>query len=133
MGEKEHWVKIDGTLVKVDDQELPDTFMSKHKDNEPLINWITQEEGFLRKPTDLGDGKITLGSGLTDPKWHKQYRQKGNVWSQEDNRNAVKEEIEEREKRLSKFFPNWNKLPKESQEALLSYKYNYNHYCPVKF
>lgn len=28
-----------------------------------------ENEGFLSSPTDIGDGKITIGSGLTDPKW----------------------------------------------------------------
>lgn len=95
-------------------------------DYKGLIDFIIKEEGFLKKPTDIGDGKITLGSGLTDPKWHKLYKERGNKWSAEDNRKAVEEEVKTREKYLSDSFPNWGLLPKKAQEALIAYNYNYN-------
>lgn len=90
-----------------------------------LIDRVIQEEGFLAKPTNIGDGKITLGSGLTASKWHKLYNQKGE-WTEEDNQKAVAEELEARRKWAEKDVPNWDKLPQDSQNALLSYKYNFD-------
>ena len=43
----------------------------KTRDYNSLADFIIQEEVFLDKPTNIGDGKITLGFGLTDPKWHR--------------------------------------------------------------
>ena len=122
MGENEKYVMIDGLLVKVPKVENS----SATAVTPSLVDWVIQEEGFNETPTNIGDGKITLGSGLTDPKWHKLYRSKGNKWSQEDNRNAVTEELNNREIRLKKHFPNWDNLTPSAKEALLSYKYNYN-------
>lgn len=91
-----------------------------------LVDWIIREEGFNTKPEDIGDGKMTLGSGLTDPKWHALYKKKGNKWSEEDNRRAVAEEVANRRKWAERTIPNWEALPDSSQKALLSYKYNYD-------
>lgn len=90
-----------------------------------IIDWIINEEGFNSKPENIGDGKITLGSGLTNPKWLKMYEEKG-VWTPEDNRTAVTEEVENRRKWSEENVPNWIELPTDSQNALLSYKYNYD-------
>lgn len=90
-----------------------------------IIDWIINEEGFNSKPENIGDGKITLGSGLTNSKWHKIYNKKG-TWTAEDNRTAVAEEVENRRKWAEQNIPNWSELPSDSQNALLSYKYNYN-------
>lgn len=90
-----------------------------------IIDWIIGEEGFNSKPENIGDGKITLGSGLTNSKWHKIYNKKG-TWTAEDNRAAVAEEVENRRRWAEQNIPNWTELPKDSQNALLSYKYNYN-------
>lgn len=102
---------------------LFDTSGSKDDD---LVNWIIKEEGFSAKPENIGDGKITLGSGLTNPKWHQLYKKRGNKWSASDNRRAVKEEVANRRRWAEKNIPNWNYLPDSSQKALLSYKYNYD-------
>ena len=91
-----------------------------------VAKYLVRKEGFLAKPTDIGDGKITLGSGLTDPKWRKLYRERGNVWSKEDNWNAVMEEVANRRAWAEEHVPNWNLLPEMSQDAMLSYKYNYD-------
>lgn len=90
-----------------------------------IVDWIIGEEGFLSKPQDIGDGKMTIGSGLTASKWRNIYNKKG-TWTEEDNRKAVSEEIETRRKWAEKNVPNWNVLPEDSQNALLSYKYNYD-------
>lgn len=45
--------------------------------DDDLIDWIIREEGFLTTPQNIGDGKITLGSGLTAQKWHDLYRKHG--------------------------------------------------------
>ena len=90
-----------------------------------LIDFVIQKEGFNETPTDIGDGKITIGSGLTAKKWIDLYNQKG-VWSKEDNRAAVTEELQNRLKWAQETVPNWNKLNKNQQDALLSYKYNYD-------
>lgn len=94
------------------------------KDNS-IVDWIINEEGFNSKPENIGDGKITLGSGLTNSKWHKIYNKKG-TWTAEDNRAAVAEEVENRRRWAEQNVPNWTELPADSQNALLSYKYNYN-------
>ena len=94
-------------------------------DNE-VVDYLIKKEGFLTKPTNIGDGKITLGSGLTDPKWVALYRQRGNKWSEQDNRRAVLEEVVKRRKWAAENIPNWNLLPEASQDSLLSYKYNYD-------
>ena len=91
-----------------------------------LVDWIIREEGFNKKPEDIGDGKMTLGSGLTSKKWHDLYRKRGNKWSAEDNRMAVAEEVANRRRWAEKTIPNWEALPDSSQKALLSYKYNYD-------
>lgn len=90
-----------------------------------IVDWIINEEGFNSKPENIGDGKITLGSGLTSSKWHKIYNKKG-TWTAEDNRAAVAEEVENRRRWAEQNIPNWSELPADSQNALLSYKYNYN-------
>ena len=79
--------------------------------DENLVDSLLKWEGFLPHPKDIGDGKITLGSGLTDPRWHRLYRERGNVWSKEDNRNAVAVEVAKRRKILEGLF--------------ISYYYNY--------
>ena len=94
--------------------------------DDDLIDWIIREEGFLTTPQNIGDGKITLGSGLTAQKWHDLYRKNGNKWSKDDNRRAVAEEVALRRKWAEKSIPHWNALPESSQKALLSYKYNYD-------
>ena len=91
-----------------------------------VVDRIIKEEGFNTKPEDIGDGKITLGSGLTAKKWHDLYKQRGNKWSAADNRMAVAEEVANRRKWAERNIPNWFKLPDSSQKALLSYKYNYD-------
>ena len=91
-----------------------------------LVDWIIKEEGFIPKPTDIGDGMMTLGSGLTSSKWHDLYKKRGNKWSAEDNRMAVAEEVANRRRWAEKNVPNWDSLPESSQKALLSYKYNYD-------
>lgn len=90
-----------------------------------IVDWIIGEEGFNSRPENIGDGKITLGSGLTNSKWHKIYNKKG-TWTAEDNRAAVAEEVENRRRWAEQNVPNWTELPADSQNALLSYKYNYN-------
>jgi len=93
--------------------------------NDELIDWVIREEGFLNKPTDIGDGKVTIGSGLTDPKWIDKYKKKG-YWSKEDNRKAVAEELQKRRDWAEDTLPNWDTLPLNAKRAMLSYKYNYD-------
>lgn len=94
--------------------------------NNEILNYLLIKEDFLPEPTDIGDGKITIGSGLTDSKWLDLYRKRGNKWSKEDNRKAVLEEIQKRRLWAEQNVPHWNILPEPSQDALLSYRYNYN-------
>ena len=94
--------------------------------NNEILNYLLIKEDFLPEPTDLGDGKITIGSGLTDSKWIDLYKKRGNKWSKEDNRKAVLEEIQKRRLWAEQNVPHWNNLPESSQDALLSYRYNYN-------
>ena len=91
-----------------------------------LLDRVTQEEGFEPHPVDIGDGKMTLGSGLTSKEWRDLYEKRGRKWSQEDNRRAVQTELMRREQWAEKNVPNWNILPDSSKKALLSYKYNYD-------
>lgn len=94
--------------------------------NKELVRRVQKEEGFTSYPKDIGDGKLTLGSGLTGEKWRKLYQQRGNVWSKEDDTQAVAEELTNHYNWATKNVPNFNSLPKSAQQALLSYKYNYN-------
>lgn len=94
--------------------------------NNEILNYLLIKEDFLPEPTDIGDGKMTIGSGLTDSKWLDLYRKRGNKWSKEDNRKAVLEEIQKRRLWAEQNVPHWNSLPESSQDALLSYRYNYN-------
>ncbi len=96
------------------------------KSDDDLIDRIIQEEGFSKKPEDIGDGEMTLGSGLTAKKWRDLYAKRGNKWSAADNRRAVAEEVANRRRWAERNIPNWEKLPDSSQKALLSYKYNYD-------
>ena len=102
------------------------TSKNKYQEDADLIDFVISKEGFLNNPQDIGDGKITLGSGLTDPRWHALYKKRGNVWSKEDNRMAVSDELSKRRTWAEKNFPNWNDIHPDSQKALLSYKYNYD-------
>ena len=115
---------VDGKLIAVPSEKKKQPKPSVVDDE--LIDWVIREEGFLENPRDIGDGKITLGSGLTAQKWRDLYKQRGNKWSKEDNRKAVKEELEIRNKWAEDNIPNWGLLPSGAQKALLSYKYNYN-------
>ena len=94
--------------------------------NDTLIDWVIKEEGFLDKPTNIGDGKITLGSGLTAQQWRDKYRKNGNKWTKQDNRAAVREELESRKRWAEDTIPNWENLPDDTKRAMLSYKYNYD-------
>lgn len=113
-----------GTSTNTQNLKNPATYHSVV--NPFLIDFVIKEEGFLDKPTNIGDGKITIGSGLTDPKWIAKYRRNGNKWTTEDNLKAVEEELLTREAELRKLVPNWDNLPDSSKQGLLSYKYNYN-------
>lgn len=94
--------------------------------DDDLVDWIIREEGFIANPRNIGDGKMTLGSGLTAKKWHDQYKRNGNKWTSSDNRRAVREEVANRRRWAERNIPNWDSLPSSSQKALLSYKYNYD-------
>ena len=104
----------------------PKTFAGGGFTDADVVDWLIQEEGFNKKPENIGDGKITLGSGLTSTKWHNLYKKRGNKWSAADNRRAVTEEVANRRKWAEKNIPHWDTLPESSQKALLSYKYNYD-------
>lgn len=93
--------------------------------DEDVVDWIIREEGFSPSPVDIGDGKTTLGSGLTDKKWIDQYNKSG-MWTPEQNKRAVREEVANRRRWAEKAIPNWDSLPASSQKALLSYKYNFD-------
>lgn len=115
------FMKIDGRLVWVP------TFDRASINNNDAIDFIIREEGFLKEPTALGDGKITIGSGLTDPKWIDLYKARGNKWSAEDNKKAVAEEVQKRREWSENNIPNWHSFSPNAQNALLSYRYNYNY------
>ena len=94
-------------------------------DDTDVIDSLRNWEGFIPHPRDIGDGVLTLGSGLTNPKWIKQYIAQGNTWSEKDNRKAMIEEVAGRRKRLEELVPRWNEYPEDFQKALISYYYNY--------
>ncbi len=90
---------------------------------EDFVDAVIKEEGFLSKPKDIGDGKTTIGSGLTAQKWIDQYNKKG-VWSAADNRTAVKEELNNTAKYLRQLFPNYDQLPESAKHVLMDIGYN---------
>lgn len=85
-----------------------------------IADLIIGFEGFLPHAKDIGDGKITIGSGLTNPK----YTRFGTI-TPEQNRRFVLEEIAARKARLSRNVPGWNTLPGSAKAALLSYDYGW--------
>lgn len=101
------------------DAMLPRFTGGKNPDDE-LADMIIGFEGFLPTPKDIGDGKMTIGSGLTADKWVN----KGRI-SQEENRQAVLSEIAERRARLRDTIPGFDGLPSSAQSALISYDYNF--------
>ena len=90
---------------------------------EDFVDSVIKEEGFITKPRDIGDGKTTIGSGLTAQKWIDQYNKKG-VWSEADNRAAVKEELNNTEKYLRTLFNNYDQLPESAKHVLMDIGYN---------
>lgn len=90
---------------------------------EEFVDGLIKREGFISQPKNIGDGKITIGSGLTDKKWLDLYKQKG-VWSQEDNRMAVKEELANRVGQLRTIFPEYDYYPTQMQYMLQDIHYN---------
>ena len=90
---------------------------------ENFVDSVIREEGFLTSPRDIGDGKMTVGSGLTAQKWIDQYNKKGN-WSASDNRHAVKEELRNTEGWLRSTFPNYDQLPESAKYVLMDIGYN---------
>lgn len=88
--------------------------------DDDLIESLIKYEGFLEHTTDIGDGKQTIGSGLTK----KKYTSKGTI-TRAENREAVQSEIIERRNRLANTFPHWNELPDSAKNALIHYDYNY--------
>lgn len=95
----------------------------KGEDLEYLIDNIIKEEGFISAPKNIGDGKITIGSGLTDQKWLDLYRKKGK-WTAEDNRRAVREEVFHRRKKLAKEIPHWDEMSPGMKDTLTDIAYN---------
>lgn len=98
---------------------LPKYKVGKDPD-EDLINSLIKYEGFLETPKDIGDGKITIGSGLTNRK----YTSKGHI-TRAENRAAVKSEVNQRRSRLSRTIPGWSDLPDSAKNALIHYDYNF--------
>ena len=92
--------------------------------NTELLQYLRFKEGFLDHPKNIGDGVITIGAGLTDPKYIKQYHSLGDTWTEEANKAGMVEEIAARKARLANTLPNWQKLPPASQDALTAYDYN---------
>lgn len=129
MAEKAEMMKVavrQGITNLSDIKQRYNEFAEGGSTDADLVDWIIREEGFNKKPEDIGDGKITIGSGLTAKKWHDLYKKRGNKWSAADNRMAVTEEVANRRRWAEKNIPNWDTLPESSQKALLSYKYNYD-------
>lgn len=92
----------------------------KRGSDDELADMIWGFEGFLPKVKNIGDGKMTIGPGLTAKRW----TSKGTMTPAE-GRAALMQEISERRARLSTTIPGWSKLPKSAQNALISYDYNY--------
>ena len=88
-----------------------------------FVDRVIKEEGFLTSPRDIGDGKRTVGSGLTGQKWLNQYDKAG-VWTKEMNRVAVAEELANADKYLRTVFPEYDSYPEGIREVLQDIQYN---------
>lgn len=88
-----------------------------------FVDRVIKEEGFLTSPQDIGDGKRTVGSGLTGQKWLSQYDKAG-VWTKEMNRVAVAEELANADKYLRTVFPEYDSYPEGVREVLQDIQYN---------
>lgn len=93
-------------------------------DYERFVDNLIQVEGYNEKPTDIGDGKMTLGSGLTGKKWHDLYKKRGNVWSRADNRYAVKSELDSNRSTITNVLPEYNSYPEGLKRVLDDIQYN---------
>ena len=88
-----------------------------------FVDRVIKEEGFLTSPRDIGDGKRTVGSGLTGQKWLNQYDKAG-VWTKEMNRVAVAEELANADRYLRTVFPQYDSYPEGVREVLQDIQYN---------
>lgn len=102
---------------------LPKFGGGKRTTYENIIDSIIREEGFISTPRNIGDGVMTLGSGLTNKRWHDLYKKKG-VWTEKDNRMAVTREVSDIRKYLSSNIPYWSELPIQMQDTLIDIQYN---------
>ncbi len=92
--------------------------------HDDVTKHIIQKEGVLTAPTDIGDGKITIGSGLTQQKYIDQYKRNGNKWSQKENYIAVKDTVRGFENSLRGILPEYDQYPAEMRKALIDIIYN---------
>lgn len=115
-----YYDKLTGDVFMDTKNQAVPAFNSGKSFYNDTVDYIIGHEGFMEYAGDIGDGKISIGSGLTDPKWTK----KGRI-TREENRRAVMEEVQNRERRLSKTIPNWNSLSGRTKKAIISYDYNY--------
>lgn len=88
-----------------------------------IINFIKNKEGFKGKTYKDGKGIDTIGYGFTDPNLLKKYV--GKEMSKKDAEVQLRKELNSRIKVLENTVPNWEILPQDSRDALLSYHYNF--------
>lgn len=78
-------------------------------------------ESFIPVTRNIGDGKLTIGYGTTDPK----YARVGAKISKAEARKILIQDIMQRDARLARTISGYSDLPESSRRALVSYDYNY--------
>lgn len=95
----------------------------KYVPSDYIIDFIKDKEGFRGKTYKDGKGIDTIGYGFTDPNLLKKYV--GKEMSKKDAEAQLRKELNSRIKVLESTVPNWEILPQDSRDALLSYHYNF--------
>lgn len=114
------------------------------KDNDRLLNYVAEKEGFSSKVYEdkLANGLPTIGYGFTDPAIINKYSKTG--MTKQQAREILRSEINKRKQKLATLVPHWDELNQNQRDSLTSYYYNFpfhndpkskarSHYSPALF
>lgn len=104
--------------------EYEDGKKSEYQPSPYIVDFIIKHEGFIPKSiVPIGDTKLTVGYGFTDPRIVNKYIDKEITRHEADN--ILINELSERVEPFIKNTPNFNKLNGNQKDALFSYFYNF--------
>lgn len=120
-------VSLDDLIKHANDIKAYQDYASleQYDDGKDFFNqtadYVAGFEGFIPKAKDIGDGKITIGYGTTNPR----YAKVGATMTKGQARRIMLDDLKERDARLTREMPNYRDLPDSAKRAMLSYDYNY--------